>query len=293
MKLVRKCYNHLAWSYRKIRNYIVIRKAQNNIPNYGLNRTEQRSKKIIVSLTSYNKRFITLPLCLKSLLWQTVKPDKIILYLTEKDNLSTTNQIKELEKFGIEIKVVKDDLKPHKKYYFAMQNYPNSIVITVDDDVIYDKNLIKRLLLKHNRYPKAIVTDRARIITTSKNGFLAYKTWNLAKNLSEPSLKLLATGVGGVLYPPQLLNTDLLFDVYYIKEYISVDDLLLKTVEILSGIPTVTSINDCNHSKYTEIPSSDQEVALSKDNLDKNKNDKYWMQLNEEFNLFGKLQEIT
>ena len=40
-----------------------------------------RQQKIIVSLTSYPKRFRYLHLTVKSLLLQTVKPDKIILYL--------------------------------------------------------------------------------------------------------------------------------------------------------------------------------------------------------------------
>lgn len=289
MEFVRKCYGHSAYLFRKLRNNIVIKRMQWNVPTFGLNRTEHRDRSIIISLTSYNERFTTLPLCLKSLLKQTIKPDKIVLYLTEKDNLSITNQIEKLEPFGIEIKIVKDDLKPHKKYYYAMQEYPNSIIITVDDDVIYDKNLIKRLLLKHSKYPKAIVTDRARIINTDGNGFLAYKTWYFAKNFSKPSLQLLATGVGGVLYPPHLLNSDLLFNIHYIRKYISVDDLWLKTVEILNGIPTVTSVKNCNHPQYIEIPSSDQRIALSKANVGKNENDKYWMQLDKEFDLFNRL----
>ena len=30
-----------------------------------------------------------------------------------------------------------DDLKPHKKYFFAFKEYPNDLVITIDDDVLY------------------------------------------------------------------------------------------------------------------------------------------------------------
>ena len=37
--------------------------------------------KVIVSLTSYPARFDTIHLCIKSLMYQTIKPDKIILWL--------------------------------------------------------------------------------------------------------------------------------------------------------------------------------------------------------------------
>ena len=50
-------------------------------PVCGSGVEERRGSKDIVSLTSYPKRFRYLHLTVKSLLLQTVKPDKIILYL--------------------------------------------------------------------------------------------------------------------------------------------------------------------------------------------------------------------
>lgn len=289
IKFFKKCYNHLIWIIKKTKNDLAIKKIKNSTPKYGLNKNSQRNNSIVISLTSYSERFSTLSLCLKSLLRQTVKPDKIVLYLTEQDSLNITKSIKKLKQFGIEINAVEDDLKPHKKYFYAMQDYPDAILITVDDDVIYDKNLVKRLVSVHNKYPNAIVADRARIINFNENGFLPYRSWKLANGISKPSLKLLATGVGGVLYPSHVFNFDLLLNTKYIMKYISVDDLWLKTVEILNNIPTVTSINNCYCPPYVEIPSSSQKKALSKTNVDKNENDKYWMQLDKKFNLFSKL----
>lgn len=285
----RKYYDHFMWTAKKVKDNLIIEKIERSVPKYGLNKDTQRKSKVIISLTSYDKRFTTLPLCLKSLLKQTVMPDKIILYLAEKDSSSITKQMKELKQFGIEIVIVEGDLKPHKKYYYAMRDYPNAIVITVDDDVIYDKNLVRRLLLAHNNHPKTVIADRARLIKTSESGFSAYNSWELAKDVSKPSLELLATGVGGILYPPHVLDTDLLLSVQHITKYISVDDLWLKAVEILSNTPTMTSVNNCKHSQYIDIHSSNQDSALSNTNVIKNENDKYWMQLDKEFNLFSKI----
>src|SRR5699024_12827234 len=47
------------------------------------------------------------------------------------------------------------------------------------------------------------------------------------------------SGAGSVLYPPHLLDKKLLFNLDYIKHYITVDDLWLKLVEVLSNVPTV------------------------------------------------------
>ena len=40
------------------------------------------------------------------------------------------------QKRGLTIRFC-EDLKAHKKYYYAFKEYPDDIVITVDDDVIY------------------------------------------------------------------------------------------------------------------------------------------------------------
>ena len=47
----------------------------------GLNTTEQRPRKIIASLTSYPARINIVPYVIASILNQTMKPDKIILWL--------------------------------------------------------------------------------------------------------------------------------------------------------------------------------------------------------------------
>ena len=93
----RKYYDHFMWTAKKVKDNLIIEKIERSVPKYGLNKDNQRKSKVIISLTSYDKRFTTLPLCLKSLLKQTVMPDKIILYLAEKDSSSITKQMKELK----------------------------------------------------------------------------------------------------------------------------------------------------------------------------------------------------
>jgi hypothetical protein len=74
-----------------------------------------------------------------------MKPDVSVLVLCKVELNSKFNipeNISILEKYGFEILLVDNDLKPHLKYYHIMRKYPDSIVITVDDDCYYDRNVV-------------------------------------------------------------------------------------------------------------------------------------------------------
>ena len=76
--LILKIYNHLKYNL-KLLIVNLFKKEVNFAKKHNLR------KKLIVSLTSYPKRFRTLPLVLNSISNQTVLPDKIILWIENKD----------------------------------------------------------------------------------------------------------------------------------------------------------------------------------------------------------------
>ena len=99
----------------------------------------KRDQKIIVSLTSYPKRIDTIWLTITSLFKQSMKPDLIVLWLA-KSQFKTLDDLpdslKRLQKYGLKIKLC-DDLKSHKKYYYALKEFNEDIVILADDDMFY------------------------------------------------------------------------------------------------------------------------------------------------------------
>ena len=203
---------------------------------------EERKTHIIVSLTSYPGRFAHIHTALKSIMLQTVKPDKIIVWLDEDvERDKFTPKMLELEQYGIEYRMMPGDLKPHKKYFHAMQEYPDDIIITVDDDLIYPKDVIESLLKTHERYPKAVCARRVHKITKKPNGEIApYNDW-LGEycGCDTPSHTLVATGVGGVLYPPHCLY-EKTFDEKLIMELsLKADDIWLKFMEYINNVPVV------------------------------------------------------
>ena len=289
MKYIKKIKNYLLWKiHEMIRPFKITYLKNLNLENIGVTGTAEHNN-IIISLTSYTKRFDTLDLCIKSLLMQTIKPDRVVLYLARKDGENIPSKILELKQYGLDIRIVSEDYRPHKKYMYAMEEFTDSLIITVDDDAIYSNNLVKALLDTHRKYPNAVVTGRAREIKITNGIFSPYNEWKLSGKREEPSMMMLATGVGGILYPPKLLDVDMVTNREYIEKYIDVDDLWLKNVEILSNIPTVLCGLNIDIGRY-DIPSAQKRGLFVKNTGIENNNDKKWNELNKEFKLFNKLK---
>ena len=196
-------------------------------------------KKIIVSLTSYPVRYENLHLVIESLLRQKLRPSKIILYLYEGEAVWLPESLLELQSRKFNIVKVKDNIRPHKKYYYAFRDYPNDLIITVDDDFIYPSDLILNLYRKHLSFPNAIACGRSRKIAMDTEGkVMPYCNWPIYCNDREAKMNLVATGMGGVLYSPKLLDERVL-DLDALKTMaLNQDDLWLKVMETLKGTKT-------------------------------------------------------
>lgn len=208
----------------------------------GLNK-EKREIPIIVSLTTYGKRLKTVDITIGTILRQTVKPDKIVVVVSEDDAKKITLRLKLLSTLKlIEILPCEDLKSPHMKYFFTMQKYRDSLIVTVDDDIIYRNNLIEKLYKSYQKHPNCVSALRVHRIRIDSKGMLkSYNDWKLrdSKYVDEPRNDLFATGVGGVLYPPNLLYKDI-FDLSLIKKYsLKADDIWLKVMELLSDTKVV------------------------------------------------------
>ncbi len=254
----------------------------------GLN-TENRPNKIIISLTSYGPRLKTAHITVGTLLRQTIKPDKIVLCIAEADYKNLTPELKKLEKHGL-IEVLKcEDLKsPHMKYFFTMQKYPDDIVITVDDDVIYRLDLIEKLYAAYKLFPECVSALRVHRIRLNEEGNIRpYSKWKMRSSeyILIPRNDYFATGVGGVLYPPHILHSDL-FRLDIIKETcLKADDVWLKFMELLNNVKVVLA----DSYKTLEYIENTQQIGLYNNNVDSNQND---VQIEMVLNHYGKTKCI-
>lgn len=135
---------------------------------------EKRNITVIASMTSFPTRIKFVHLALKSLLVQSYKPDRLILWLANEQfpDRKLPKELTDLQEYGLEI-IWCDDLYGHKKYYYCIKEQKeNEVVITFDDDIIYPVDAIKRLMKKHEEFPNCIVCERAQSIDYENDGSL-------------------------------------------------------------------------------------------------------------------------
>lgn len=229
---------------------------------------EKRAIPIIVSVTSFPARINDVWISLESLFRQTVKPDMIILWLAESQfpDKKIPESLVRLQSRGLTIRFC-EDLRSHKKYYFAMKEFQNACIMTFDDDLYYDKNVIKRVVELYAKHPDYICTNRAHEIMIKEGMVQPYSRWNHnAKNILVPSKALLQTGGAGTLYPPKSLSESA-FDKNLIQTLcFHADDVWLKLMATLNDKKVVT------HSFYNKdfltVKSSQLEKLVTKNVFD-------------------------
>jgi len=208
---------------------------------YGLN-TLLREKSYIVSLTSYPARIDYLWIAIETILRQSFKPDKIILWLAEEQfpDRKLPESILKLKERGLTIEFC-EDLKSHKKYFYSLKNFPDSNIITLDDDLYYHKDVLKNVVELHKKYPELITANRAHRITFRDGNINPYRKWKHEVNDTVPSHLLVATGGAGALYPPGSLHEEVLNKDILRKLCFHADDLWLKVMELKNNRKVVTN----------------------------------------------------
>lgn len=211
---------------------------------YGLN-TIRRERKIVVSMTTFPARIDKVWLCVETLLRQSLKPDSIILWLSKEQfkGVILPDKLLEQQKRGLTIKFCEGDLKSHKKYYYSFLEYPNDIVVTVDDDVFYPQGLLAELYRMYKQNSNSICCTRARkIVFNSYHNVCTYNLWRTNPLFfTGPSYALCPIGVGGVLYPPGSVNDEVFNIDAIIETCLRADDLWLKSMSLLCKTAVVKS----------------------------------------------------
>ena len=247
--------------------------------------SKNKHHNMIVSLTSFPARIHKVSITIETIFKQKLQANMIILWLAESQFPNKMNDLpKELLKQqnrGLTIRFC-DDLKPHKKYYYTLLEYPNDIIITVDDDVAYPNNLLSKLVEFNRQYPNDVICNRARYVSFDSNGgFLPYNQWLLVEGFSK-GFNMLPTGVGGVLYPPGVFDKQVLNKEVFMDLSPMADDLWLRIMSFLNQRKVIRT--DFPYHKFLSIRGSQKE-ALWKTNVSEDKNDLYWRKLIDYFEL--------
>lgn len=120
------------------------------------------NERVIVSLTTYNKRVDNIPVVLDTIFSQTVCPDRVVI------NLSLNEYIPEsvrqyIDNHDIEMNFVKDT-KVYKKLIPTLKRYPDDCVISIDDDFLYPKTMIEDFMSTHDQYPHYPISGNREVV---------------------------------------------------------------------------------------------------------------------------------
>lgn len=119
----------------------------------------KRPQEIIISLTSFPARIHSAHKTIYTLLNQDTKPDRVILWLANEQFPNKTGipkKILALQPFGLEIRWY-HDIRSYKKLIPAIKEFPNAIIVTVDDDWYYRRDMLQILLDEHRQFPNEVI----------------------------------------------------------------------------------------------------------------------------------------
>lgn len=200
-----------------------------------------KKEQVIVSLTSFPAAIGYAIQAIKSILQGTVLPDKVVLYLTssqfaesgipeELENLAKSNAI-------FEIRNYEEDIRSYTKLVPALSDFPDALIVTVDDDVWYNKNMLRDLLRLHEQIPDAIIAHRAKRIKINApyRKWKKYRWYNFVTKRIHSDYMNLQTGVAGVLYPPHSLKEDMIDSAQFKTIAPTADDIWFWAAAVANG----------------------------------------------------------
>lgn len=247
-----------------------------------LHRNSKEIVPVIISLTSIPERLKTLHLTIRSILDQDVKPKKIILWLHHSLKKEIPNSLIILQNDVFEI-AYSELTCSHRKLVHSLSLFPEDILITCDDDMMYRSNWLRLLYREHLNNLESIVANQTRYIRYSAQGeILPYKNWVFEAGLLFNPTAVIPIGAEGVLYPPKKLSEKTTDTLLFLELTPKADDLWFKAMALLEGTNSILAATKAK----TPIPIiGSQKHSLKKTNIGGDKNRAQWEALTKYFNI--------
>lgn len=212
-----------------------------------------RSRDITVSLTSYPGRISYVHSVIENIAAQTLKPKRVLLWLAKPQfpngNDDLPQNLLDCVNMGeVEVRWCDEDLRSHKKYFYTMQEYPDDIVITVDDDLVYPSDMIFNLYQSYLAFPDCVSGMRVHVIGLDRKNkkIIDYSNWmkQYDRYILIPSTQFFATTGAGCLFPPgsvdsHAFNKEKIFEICPFA-----DDIWINFMVLAKGVKTVCAVRN-------------------------------------------------
>ncbi len=213
-------------------------------PKKAMGIRERKAKRsIIISLTTIPRRIEKVWITVESLLRQTYKPDKIILWLAKDEfaDIELPEKLRRQTERGMSIRYC-DNLRSYKKFYYTAVENPNAYIVTVDDDMIYAENLLANMVKAYRKSPRCIICTRSHMVRRVSGKILPYQNWINYEQRGhipkEATYQNFFVGCGGVFFPMFLMDKRLLEKDIFMDIAPTADDVWLNFIAWVSGLKT-------------------------------------------------------
>ncbi len=228
----------------------------------------------VVSLTTYSKRIHDVYLVIESLGEQTVKANKIVLWLDEDE--FCLESIPELLKMqmgrGLDIQFYKN-IRSYKKLIPSLKAFPESNIITVDDDFMYPHDFIEILCRESRANQNCVVGVRSHTIAIEDGKLLPYKKWDYESSFEKNGDLTFLTSGAGTLFPAHILSDHFCNEDEFMALCPSADDVWINFMCIKQGIKRKKVHDDRPFRTRFISLDAHQDIALNNENVHQNQND--------------------
>lgn len=247
---------------------------------------------VIVSLTTYGKRLYDVATTIESIMQGSVLPNRLVLWLEE--GLKGTElpvSLQRQQERGLQIEYCKD-LRSYKKLIPALKTYPEAVIVTLDDDLLYESDFLENLLRSYHQHPTSISASRIHTIVLGEdNRPVLYKNWKLCQWSDEASPLNFFTSGGGTLFPPHCFDEEVFNEEVFMSICQYADDIWFNAMARKKGTPVIKSFTHSNQGEDYTINDNVQDVGLTNiNNYERHLNDKQLEQVFQKYDLYPLLK---
>lgn len=203
----------------------------------GITESKIAETEIIVSLTTHSFRVNDVYLAIESIMQGTMLPNRIILWLSDeysKQPLPITLQ-NQMER-GLEVRYCKD-IRSYTKLLPALKEFPNSAIVTIDDDIIYPIDTLEHLVNAYKDSNDRICAYWIHSIPMNlSDKYTSFLDWPTVTGQVEDSFLFFYEGFAGVLYPPNSLDPEVMNEDVFLDICKFADDVWFNAMSLKKGV---------------------------------------------------------
>lgn len=234
-------------------------------------------------MATMSSRMARLKENLPSIINQSYNFDKLIINIDDNITEEEYSFYLELKKEDERIEIKKRDskLRSYKKLLPVLPEYPDDVIITIDDDIYYPKDCFKYLVEQYEKTPDCIIAHETNpILINKEKNYVDFIIGFDIKLLQKSWPKYLS---GCALFPPHVFDGTDIFDIekmMYCTKGLH-DELWFWVNSTLNGVMVVGLNYVRSFEPEVLTPYNEDEFRLANINAKNSQNKEYMDAINE------------